>query len=278
MVTHGELRELGFSDEAIKHRVGTRRLHPMARGVYAVGSPNLTQHGRWMVAVKACGEGAALSHLSAAVLWGVWRREPPEIHVSVPYSANPQHGGIRVHRRKAYETTRFAGIPVTTPECTLIDVTAICERDDVEHMINEADVKRRTNVAKLRQAVDRVGRRPGATGLQRIVDIATFRFTRSALERRFIPIALSAGLSRPLTAQVVNGYEVDFFWPDLKLVVETDGLTFHRTPQKQADDLRRDQRHVAAGLTVLRFSHGQIRYEPERVERVLAEVASRVAA
>ena len=276
MVTHLELRELGFSDAAIKHRVRTRRLHRKARGVYAVGSPNLTQHGRWMVAIKTCGTGAALSHLSAAVLWGLWRKEPAEIHVSVPMGANPRTRGIRVHRRKAYETTRFAGIPVTTPECTLIDVTAACECDDVEHMINEADVKRRTNVEKLRHAVDRVGRRPGAAGLQRIIDIATFRYTRSGLERAFIPIALSAGLPRPLTRQIVNGEEVDFYWPDLGLVVETDGLTFHRTPQKQADDLRRDQKHVAAGLAVLRFSHGQVRYERKRVGRVLADVARRL--
>jgi very-short-patch-repair endonuclease len=83
-------------------------------------------------------------------------------------------------------------------------------------------------------------------------------------------------LPRPLTAQIVNGEEVDFFWPELGLVIETDGLTYHRTPQQQAKDLARDQKHVASGLTCCRFSHGQIRYEPKRVEAVLRALAERL--
>jgi very-short-patch-repair endonuclease len=57
---------------------------------------------------------------------------------------------------------------------------------------------------------------------------------RSQLERRFLPLARKAGLPRPRTQQQLNGYRVDFYWPELKLVVETDGLTYHRTPAQQA--------------------------------------------
>ena len=80
-----------------------------------------------------------------------------------------------------------------------------------------------------------------------------------------------------MTGQWVNGFEVDFYWPDLGLVVETDGLRFHRTPAEQARDRLRDQAHTAAGLTQLRFTHEQVRYEPEYVRKVLAQVASRLA-
>ena len=69
VVTHGQLLRLGFSPAAIKHRVAEGRLHPLWRGVYAVGRPQLTRHGRWMAAVLVCGEGAGLSHASAAALW-----------------------------------------------------------------------------------------------------------------------------------------------------------------------------------------------------------------
>lgn len=277
-MTRDELVALGFSAEAIKHRVATRRLHPQARGIYSVGSPHLTREGRWMVAIKACGEGAALSHMSAAVLWGFWKREPSRIHVSVRATANPRRRGVRVYRREAFEVTRKNGIPVTTPECTLIDLTPTTARDDLEHMVNKADILGLTNPEKLRRAAGTARNRRGAARLCLILDVATFSFTRSRLEREFMPIALRAGLPRPLTCAIVNGEEVDFYWPELGLVVETDGLTYHRTPQQQAADLKRDQRHRASGLTPLRFSHGQIRYEPAYVEQVLREVARQLLA
>ena len=75
----------------------------------------------------------------------------------------------------------------------------------------------------------------------------------------------------------MNGYEVDFFAPDHGIVIETDGGAFHRTPAQQAADRRRDQTHTAAGLTPLRFTHGQIRFEPGWVEQVLTTVARRLA-
>lgn len=275
MVTHAELLELGFSAHAIKHRIAKGRLHPKARGVYGVGTPELTREGRWMVAIKQCGPGAALSHLNAAVHYGIWKREPREIHVSVPRRANPKPPGVKVHRRGEFRWTRWRGVPVTTIEDTIIDCTTILARDDVEHLINQADIRGLTDPEKLRGAAERAGKRPGARELRRIIDIATFQFTRSQLERAFIPLAERAGLPRPLTAQVVNGYEVDFYWPELGLVVETDGLRYHRTPQQQAADLKRDQAHTAAGLTCCRFSHGQIRYEPRYVEGVLRLLAQR---
>ncbi len=81
----------------------------------------------------------------------------------------------------------------------------------------------------------------------------------------FRPIAEGAGLPPPLTKQWVNGFEVDFYWPDLGLVVETDGLRYHRTPSTQSRDALRDQTHTAAGLTTLRFTHYQVKYEPAHV-------------
>lgn len=65
------------------------------------------------------------------------------------------------------------------------------------------------------------------------------------------------------------GYEVDFWFPDLKLVVEADGLRYHRTPAQQARMAKRDQKHVASGLAVLRFTHWQIAYARDEVIDVL---------
>jgi very-short-patch-repair endonuclease len=73
----------------------------------------------------------------------------------------------------------------------------------------------------------------------------------------------------------VNGYRVDFHWPELGLVVETDGLRYHRTPTQQARDRRRDQAHTAAGLTPLRFTHHQVAHEAQSVETTLRAVVRR---
>jgi very-short-patch-repair endonuclease len=112
--------------------------------------------------------------------------------------------------------------------------------------------------------------------LREILDRVEFVLTDSALERRFLPLARSAGLPKPSTQQWVNGFRVDFYWPDLGLVVETDGLRYHRTASQQTKDRVRDQAHIAAGLTPLRFTHWQVRYDPQHVERTLrAAVRSR---
>ena len=113
--------------------------------------------------------------------------------------------------------------------------------------------------------------------LRQILDRRTFRLTKEELERRFLPLTRKAGLPTPLTGQWVNEFEVDFYWPDLRLVVETDGLRYHRTPAEQARDRLRDQAHTAAGLTQLRFTHEQVRYEPGHVCSVLQATAAMIA-
>src|SRR5512133_277689 len=84
VVARRQLLARGAHPQAIKHRVATGRLHPVMRGIYAVGRPQLTQRGRWMAAVLACGPGAALSHFSAAALWGIGTQGERPLEVSIP--------------------------------------------------------------------------------------------------------------------------------------------------------------------------------------------------
>lgn len=128
------------------------------------------------------------------------------------------------------------------------------------------------------KALDHHPGEPGVARLRWIIDRATFRYTRSELERAFLPLVRRAGLPPPRTSVHVTGYEVDFHFPDLGLVIETDGLTYHRTPAQQKKDRERDQAHTAAGLTTLRFTHGQIKYEPDHVLRTLRATANWLSA
>jgi very-short-patch-repair endonuclease len=281
VVTREQLRELGYGRHAVDHRIAKGLLHPVRRGVFAVGRPEVTDKGRWMAAVLACGEGAVLSHSSAAALWRIGQERRGLLEVSLPSSSRRRRPGIRIHRRPSLnprrDLTSEYGIPVTTPVQTLIDMTLRLDRSGVERMINEADRYNLTHPPQLREALDARAGEPGVAKLRHILDRRTFRLTKEELERRFLPLVREAGLPTPLTGQFVNEFEVDFYWPDLGLVVETDGLRYHRTPAEQARDRLRDQTHTAAGLTPLRFTHEQVRYEPEHVLRILAQTASRLA-
>jgi hypothetical protein len=278
LISREQLRRLGFTDDGIKHRIATGRLRRVRQGVYLVGRPGLTEHGHWMAAVLACGDGAVLSHSSAAALWRIGFESRSVVELSLPSPSRRRRPGLRIHRRPSLrerDVTTEYGIPVTTPIQTLIDLSLRLDRRGVERMINEADKYDLTHPPQLRKALDAREGEPGVAVLRQILDRRTFRLTKEELERRFLPLAAKAGLPVPFTGRIVNEFEVDFYWPDLGLVVETDGLRYHRTPAEQARDRLRDQAHTAAGLTQLRFTHEQVRYEPEYVVRILAQTASR---
>ena len=279
VVTRSQLLDLGFSAKAIRHRLAKGRLHLLYRGVYAVGRPEVTRPGRRMAAVLACGPGAALSHEAAAQQWAIRPYKPGPIEVSLPAGRRARHPGIVIHRRQnlAADVTRHHGILLTSPVRTLIDLATRLPPRQLEAAINEADKLDLVDPESLRTALEDRAAQPGVAPLRRLLDRRTFTLTDSELERRFLPLARRAGLPRPETGRQLNGFRVDFHWPDLRLVVETDGLRYHRTPAQQARDRLRDQAHAAAGLTPLRFTHAQIRWEPGHVEWTLASVARRLS-
>jgi very-short-patch-repair endonuclease len=277
VIARRQLLALGLSEKAIEHRVARRRLRPIFRGVYEVGRGGLTRLGWWMAAVLACGPDAFLSHKSAAALWKLRREGAGPIHVSLPRREDGRRPGIRVHRRsnlRAEDRATRHGIPVTSPVCTIVDIAPTLGRAALEAIVNEADKLDLVHVPELRAAVAAMPRRPGLKAVRALLDETTFSLTDSDLERRFLALALRAGLPKPQTQAIVEGYTVDFYWPELRLVVETDGLRYHRTPAQQKRDRLRDQAYAAAGLTPLRFTHGQIAYERAYVERTLARTAT----
>jgi very-short-patch-repair endonuclease len=281
VVARAQLISLGYRAQAIKRRVASGRLHPVWRGVYAVGRPQLGRHGLWMAAVLTSGPGAALSDGSAGALLGIVR-DTRVIEVTVPASvARRGRIGIAIHRRATLapeDLTEHQGIPVTSALRTLVDLASRLDTERLERAIGEADKLGLIDPASLRHELERFAAQPGVARLRETLDRHTFTLTDSELERRFLPVALRAGLPLPLTQEHINGFRVDFYWPELRLVVETDGLRYHRTPGQQARDRLRDQAHTAAGLTPLRFTHAQVRHDPERVRRTLAAVAARLRA
>lgn len=231
-----------------------------------------------MAAVLGGGPGAVLSHGSAAALWGMAPAVgPPEI--TVPVTNGRKRDGVVVHRRpglRGEATVERHRIPVTSLVRTMIDIARFLDRPRMERAIGEAD---RLGLIDPETLLSALNDYPGQTGVGPLRDILQdwfFRLTDSELERRFLLLVQKAGLKPPLTRQRVNGFRVDFHWPELGLVVETDGLRYHRTPAQQARDQRRDQAHTAAGLTPLRFSHAQVHAEPDEVRKVLHLTSERL--
>jgi very-short-patch-repair endonuclease len=213
-----------------------------------------------------------LSHRSAAELWGIGREDAKRIDVTVRRRCEIRRKGLKVRSRPSLGAGSLAkryGIPVTTPVQTLIDLATELKPLRLERAVNEADKLDLVDPGTLRSALDAHKGGPGVKKLATLLDRHTFRLSDSDLEILVRPLALAARLPAPLTKQWVLGYEVDFWFPGHDLIVEADGLRYHRTRSRQARMAKRDQVHTSSGFRVLRFTHWQIAHEADEVTDVL---------
>jgi hypothetical protein len=236
VVSRDESRACGLTDRMIAARVRAGRLHRVHLGVYAVGHPGLTMRGRFLAAVKACGEGSVLSHVSAATLWELLPYDPRrDTDVIAPGKRRTR--GITVHRtRNEPEAVRYDRIPVTTPARTLIDLSSVLPFKPLRRAAREALVRKRITAAEAKHIVE------GG-------DIPT----RSHLEDDVLDLIEAHGLPTPEVNHPFGKYVPDFRWPDLHLILEADGATYHDNPLAREDDARRQADLEAQGETVLRI-------------------------
>jgi very-short-patch-repair endonuclease len=267
-----QLVALGLSRQAAEKRVRAGRLHRVHRGVYAVGHECLTRNGRFLAAVLTFGEGAVLSHASAALLWELFRSEPRHVEVTVPGTGGrTRRPGMTVHRGAVAESERAVvdGIPATSPVRTLIDLADVLPRRALERALDQAAYQR----LDLSGLEPRHGRR-GAGKLARVLaehQIGT-TLTRSKLEELFLALCRREGLPRPSVNRRIEGHEVDFSWRRRRLIVETDGHAAHGTRGAFERDRVRDAQLTVAGWRVLRVTYRRLVVEPEAAARQLREL------
>jgi very-short-patch-repair endonuclease len=239
-----QLLAAGLSRRAIQVRIQAGRLHRIHRGVYAVGHKNLTFQGWWMAAVLACGEGAVLSHISAAMHWGLLKARRGPVDVTVPTTSGRQRRkGIRVHRSTRLTpdaVTIRHGIPTTTPVRTILDLRRVVDRATLEAAIAQAEINH--------LPVDNL---PGLL----------HEPTRSELERRFLRLCKGHGLPKPEVNVRIGSYEVDFLWRERKVIVETDGYATHGGRSAFKGDKTRDAHLRVMGYTVQRFAYQHVVHE-----------------
>lgn len=207
IVARRQLLALGFGSRSIEHRIQRGRLHPVARGVYAVGWPGLNQKRQWMAAVLVPSDRAALSHRSAAALLGIGSEKGGRIDVSVRRRCELRHPGMRIRGRPtlaAEDIWRYEDIPVTCPARTLVDSATELGPVAIERMVNDADKRDLIDPETLRAALDNYAGQPGVGPLRVVLDKLTFRLSDSDLEIYFRPIAASAKLAPPLSKKWVT--------------------------------------------------------------------------
>lgn len=281
-VSLDQLRAAGLDRSGASRRNSRGSLHRIHRGVYLVGHRAISPTARLRAAALACGDGAVISHGTAAALWGLWDESPVLIDVTVPVEAGRKIDGIRC-RRCRYpqdeEVVQRARVACTTPARTIVDLAGMVGLPTLRRTVERAAVRKLLDLDALDRSIHFAKGRRGLKGLTAV--LADWRApdgkvpdVRSEFEALVLPRLVAMGLPRPLVNETLRidgeSLMVDFLWKAQRVIVETDGAATHQTPVAFQRDRHRDQLLLAAGYRVPRVTWDQIKHE-------LDEVVARIA-
>ena len=275
VVTSTQLIALGFSSSAISRMVASGRLIPLYRGVYAVGHAQLLARGRWLAAVLACGDKAALSHTKGAALSDLRNCERSLVDVTVPARSRSGQRGIRIHRVRHLhpdDVVEIDGIRVTTIARTLLDLCDVLPAEQVRRAFEKAERMRELDYRALRLVAERANGRHALKVFLPLIaeDHSTAARVKSDLEARFLDFVRQRGLPMPAANSMVGGYEVDAHWPGTKLIVELDSWDFHRSKRSFHADRRKWLHLRSQGFDVLVVTDPILRREQDRIAGAIA--------
>jgi very-short-patch-repair endonuclease len=280
VVSRTQLRALGLGEDVIDRATSSTRLHPLFHGTYAVGHANVSRNGRLLAATLACGPGAVVSHGTAAELLGIREFVPEEVDVIAAVEAGRKISGIRrwhVPPPRPGEVRVHEGVPCTGPSRTIVDLAGVLGEPALRGAIEGAKVAGMLDVAEI-DAILAGRRRRGSRSLRLVLDDwrrypAEIR-VRSRLEAKLLPLLTRRGIPIPRVNHKLGvgakRYELDFLWPEHRLVVETDGGRYHGNPFARARDSERNRALRAAGYEVRRLSWSDL---VDRPAATLAEIS-----
>jgi very-short-patch-repair endonuclease len=224
--------------------------------------------------VLACGQGAIVSHRSAAALWCLSGSDSGDVDITVCGRCCRSRPGIRIHRvlrLDARDVRTLHGIPLTAPARTLIDYAESARGSQLENAVEDALRRRLVRRRELLDLLERYPGRPGAPALRSVLELdGGPALTRSEAEARLLSLVRAARLPIPEANVAVGRYEVDFLWRAERVIVEVDGYAFHSSRAAFERDRRRSADLQAAGFHVLRLTWRQI---VEEREALVAQIA-----
>jgi predicted transcriptional regulator of viral defense system len=280
-----QLRALGLSTSGIHSRVAAGRLHRIHHTVYSlVPKELLTRDGLYMAAVLACGQGAVLSHRSAAALHGLRDWGHTKIEVTVPRRSRRCHDGVKVHcstTLTAKDVTEVSGIPTTTTPRTLLDLAEVITHRQLERAFDQAEIIEAP--LDVGAVLDQLARNPTRAGAKRCRLVLETHYlgktpTANENEEALLAITRPLGIPDPECNKFLvldDGgppIKADFMWRDRRVIIETDGRKWHNTRQRFESDRVRDQRLTAAGWTVIRTTWRQMKYRPHELRPLLLKL------
>ncbi|HEX7166239.1 MAG TPA: DUF559 domain-containing protein, partial [Acidimicrobiales bacterium] len=282
-VAFEQLVEAEIPTSVISDWVASGRLVRIQPRTYAVaGSPD-SFHRRCWAALLSAGDGAALSHRSAAFLWKLLGGEEPPIEIVVPRGRTPDLRGVIVHQtRDPFTIHRRDGLLVTSPLRAVVDLGAVAPDWVVSRAVDMGRVANLFTISALEWQLVEVARqgRRGTGALRRVLDRWALAKQRpdGMLEPRFARLRVRHGLPEPVFQYEVGPYRLDFAYPIWMIAIEVDGYEAHGTAAAMQRDLQRQNYLVANGWTVLRFTWTDVVKRPHYVAKIVAAAIGRAHA
>lgn len=274
-ITRWQLLDLGLSSSGITHRVKIGLLHPVFRGVYAVGSPPQTPVQRAAASVLASGLHGALAGGSAMSAWGFWRRweEPFEVALLEGDRRTP---GIRLHRPRNLtrrDVRIQLGIRVTSPARTMLDIAARRTDRQYKRDVNNA---LHSHILTAGAIVDLLVRNPHHPAAKRLSYFVTTDGgpTQSDWEREFPAFCLAQHLPPPVMALRRSGHTPDAALPGLGIVFELDSWEYHSTRLDFETDRDRDVDYMVDNLLPIRITWERMMHLPDREGERLRKIVA----
>jgi hypothetical protein len=246
-ISHAQLVAAGVSRDRIKRWCAGGLLRRVHLGVYAFGHAAPSLRADLMAAVLAGGEGAVVSHASAAHAFGLLAAPPSWPEVTVPTTAGRGRPCILVHRVRAIDprdVTARAGVPMTVVARVLLDLSPRLAPASLTRACHEAWIRYGTTPAHIHACI---GRNPTKKGAPKLLRALGADVTLSALEDGFLVLLNRAGVPPPRTNINRHGDKVDCHWPVHGLTVELLGYRFHASRHAFEADVARRRRssHLA---------------------------------
>lgn len=276
-VARRQLLAAGVGASTITWLTARDRLIRVAPGVYGVGHIAEVDLAAETTALLAARDGAVLSHWTAARLWRLIAADDAErpIDVLVRGGRSATKAGVRTRRTRTLNRSDVHihhGLPLTSPARTLLDLAPLAKLRRLELMIDRARVDRLVTQAELAERLQAAHGHPGRARVEQLIrDDDAPKLTRSEAEERVLALIRAAGLPTPRVNAQLHGFEVDFYWPEHRFVLEVDGYRYHSTRRAFEHDRRKDAVLRAAGIQTMRTTWLQIDREALMVVANLAQ-------
>lgn len=285
VVSRDQAVALGMSRRTIARRVETNHLVAIAPGILALPGAIQTETG--LLRAAAAGIGGVASHQSAARLHGLSLRDTLTVSVTVPVRRSNKFHSVVVHESTdlaASETTFIAGIPVTDPPRTFVDLATVVSRNELAYLVDEAVRRRLTTYDTVAMRLESIARKgkPGVVKLRGVLESrqGTLKETDSTFEFRVLRLLTTHGLPapsaqyRPPWLRAISG-RVDFAYVNQRVIVEADSKRWHDSPEAFQRDRERDNLAQIAGWTILRFTWSDLIERPAYLLATVREALER---